>query len=99
MRSGQRPCDLLMAPQMDKVKSGSFADFLIVSELGCGIQRGCMGLGRLYQGKYVPPERTDGLLPEEKKILKEEKEVENKEDKEKEEIETSAPPAADIDLD
>ena len=32
-----------------QVKSGSFADFLIVSELGCGIQRGCMGLGRLYQ--------------------------------------------------
>ena len=46
--------------------------------------------------------RTDGLLPEEKRILKEEKEVEDKEDKEeqeKEEVETSAPPAADIDLD
>jgi len=104
MRSGQRPADLLLAPPMDKVKAGSgnFADFLIVSELGCGIQRGCMGLGRLYQGKYVPPERTDGLLPEEKRILKEEKEVEDKEDKEeqeKEEVETSAPPAADIDLD
>merc|ERR1712012_846435 len=96
MRSGQRPADLLLAPPMDKVKAGSgnFADFLIVSELGCGIQRGCMGLGRLYQGKYVPPERTDGLLPEEKRILKEDKEEE-----EKEEVETSAPPAADIDLD
>ena len=32
-----------------KAGSGNFADFLIVSELGCGIQRGCMGLGRLYQ--------------------------------------------------
>merc|ERR1719370_1658015 len=85
-----------------QVKSGSFADFLIVSELGCGIQRGCMGLGRLYQGKYVPPERTDGLLPEEKRVLEEEKEVEDKEEQkeqEKEEVETSAPPAADIDLD
>ena len=50
-------------PQMDQMTSGrgrdlselvaprtnSFSDFLIVSELGCGIQRGCMGFGRLYQ--------------------------------------------------
>merc|ERR1719370_671535 len=86
-----------------QVKSAAFADFLIVSELGCGIQRGCMGLGRLYQGKYVPPERTDGLLPEEKRVLEEEKEGEaakqEEEEKEKEEVETSATPAADIDLD
>merc|ERR1719460_1748988 len=119
MRAGQRPSDLLLAPQMDKVattnlrpelelpepqvKSGSFADFLIVSELGCGIQRGCMGLGRLYQGKYVPPERTDGLLPEEKRVLEEEKEegetTEKEKEEEEEETETSATPAADIDLD
>ena len=53
------------------------------------------------QGKYVPPERTDGLLPEEKRVLEEEKgEEETKEGKEEEEeIETSATPAADIDLD
>ena len=51
------------------------------------------------QGKYVPPERTDGLLPEEKRVLEEEKgEEETKEGKE-EETETSATPAADIDLD
>merc|ERR1719362_1869001 len=119
MRSGQRPSDLLLAPQMDKVattnlrpelempepqvKSGSFADFLIVSELGCGIQRGCMGLGRLYQGKYVPPERTDGLLPEEKRVLEEKEEdgetTEKDKEEEEEETETSATPAADIDLD
>ena len=37
-----------------QVKSSSFADFLIVSELGCGIQRGCMGLGRLYQVSSWP---------------------------------------------
>ena len=36
----------------------------MVSELGSGISRGCMNYGRLYQGKYIPPERTDGLLPE-----------------------------------
>ena len=23
-----------------------------------------MNYGRLYQGKYIPPERTDGLIPE-----------------------------------
>merc|ERR1719331_3066382 len=105
-----------MAPPMDKVattlrpelempepqvKSSSFADFLIVSELGCGIQRGCMGLGRLYQGKYVPPERTDGLLPEEKRVLEEKEEEGETTEKEKEEedTETSATPAADIDFD
>ena len=32
---------------------------LVVSELGQGIDRGYMGLGRLYQGKYVPPQRSD----------------------------------------
>merc|ERR1719334_2246252 len=89
-------------PQV-KAGSGNFADFLIVSELGCGIQRGCMGLGRLYQGKYVPPERTDGLLPEEKRILKEEKQNESEENAEEEEEENKADmadiPATDIDLD
>ena len=30
-------------------RASTFSDFLIVSELGCGIQRGCMGFGRLYQ--------------------------------------------------
>ena len=35
-----------------------------MSELGLGISRGCMNFGRLYQGKYIPPERTDGLLAE-----------------------------------
>ena len=53
------------------------------------------------QGKYVPPERTDGLLPEEKRVLEEEKEEEAKEEEEeKEETEINSPaPAADIDLD
>ena len=57
----------------------------------------------LIQGKYVPPERTDGLLPEEKRVLEEEKEGEaakqEEDEEEKEEVETSATPAADIDLD
>merc|ERR1712071_255985 len=75
----QRATEILSAPQIDKVKTSGYCDFLIVSELGCGIQRGGMSLGRLYQGKYVPPERTDGLLPEEKRLLEEAKEREEKE--------------------
>ena len=46
------------------MKTSGYCDFMVVSELGSGISRGCMDFGRLYQGKYVPPERTDGLLPE-----------------------------------
>ena len=30
-----------------------------------------MNYGRLYQGKYIPPERTDGLLHEEESVNKE----------------------------
>ena len=48
------------------MKSSSYGDFLVVSELGLGISRGCMNFGRLYHGKYIPPERTDGLLPDSK---------------------------------
>ena len=43
----------------------------MVNELGLGISRGCMDFGRLYQGKYIPPERTDGLLPEEGCVIEE----------------------------
>ena len=50
---------------LDTVHTGSgYADLLIVSELGLGISRGSMNYGRLYQGKYIPPHRTDGLLPQ-----------------------------------
>lgn len=88
-------------------RASTFSDFLIVSELGCGIQRGCMGFGRLYQGKYVPPERTDGLLPQEKIVLEALKVAETEEEgakeakKEAEEVveEVVEAPAADIDLD
>ena len=70
--------------------------------------KGCNNI--VIQGKYVPPERTDGLLPEEKRVLEDlEKEGEaSKEEQEEEqekkgevdeEVETSATPAADIDLD
>eukprot|EP00092_Neocalanus_flemingeri_P007313 GFUD01007899.1.p1 GENE.GFUD01007899.1~~GFUD01007899.1.p1 ORF type:complete len:505 (-),score=182.65 GFUD01007899.1:972-2351(-) len=56
--------EVLSPSLLDTVKTSGYCDFLMVNELGLGISRGCMGLGRLYQGKYVPPERIDGLLPE-----------------------------------
>jgi len=51
--------DVLCPTLVDKVSSAGYCDVLYVSELGSGIHRGAMGFGRLYQGKYVPPERTD----------------------------------------
>ena len=44
---------------------------MVISELGSGISRGCMNYGRLYQGKYIPPERIDGLLHEEECVIEE----------------------------
>ena len=44
---------------------------MVISGLGSGISRGSMNYGRLYQGKYIPPERTDGLLPEEESVNEE----------------------------
>eukprot|EP00092_Neocalanus_flemingeri_P036472 GFUD01039714.1.p1 GENE.GFUD01039714.1~~GFUD01039714.1.p1 ORF type:complete len:498 (-),score=173.13 GFUD01039714.1:586-1878(-) len=60
----RRASEVLSPSLLDTVKISGYCDFLIVSDLGLGISRGCMDLGRLYQGKYVPPERIDGLLPE-----------------------------------
>jgi len=47
----------------------NYSNMLVVSELGQGMSRGSIGFGRLYQGKYVPPERKDGLYIEENKDL------------------------------
>merc|ERR1712012_125983 len=44
---------------MEKVSVAGYCDVVYVSELGCGINRGAMNFGRLYQGKYVPPDRSD----------------------------------------
>eukprot|EP00092_Neocalanus_flemingeri_P014448 GFUD01015587.1.p1 GENE.GFUD01015587.1~~GFUD01015587.1.p1 ORF type:complete len:991 (+),score=328.13 GFUD01015587.1:343-3315(+) len=60
----RRASELLSPSLLDTVKTSGYCDFLMVNELGLGISRGCMDFGRLYQGKYVPPERIDGLLPE-----------------------------------
>ena len=64
MRSIKKATEVLNPLLLGNMKSSSYSDFLVVSELGLGISRGCMNFGRLYQGKYIPPERTDGLLPE-----------------------------------
>ena len=44
---------------------------MVIRGLGSGISRGSMNYGRLYQGKYIPPERTDGLLPQGKCVNEE----------------------------
>lgn len=72
-----------VVPVMDRLAAtAAYREMLYVSELGAGISRGCMGLGRLYQGKYVPPDRSDiltlatmpGTMAEEEDDKKEESE-------------------------
>ena len=62
--SGRRASQVLSSFFLETVNTSSHSDFMMVNELGLGISRGCMDFGRLYQGKYIPPERTDGQLPE-----------------------------------
>ena len=60
----RRPSEVYSSDFLETVRKSSQNDFMVVNQLGSGISRGCMNYGRLYQGKYIPPERTDGLLPE-----------------------------------
>ena len=62
--SGRRASRILSSSFLETVNTSSHSDFMVINELGLGISRGGMNYGRLYQGKYIPPERTDGLLPE-----------------------------------
>jgi len=66
--------EVLTKPLVDTVKLFAHSETLVVSQLGSGISRGSMNYGRLHQGKYIPPERTDGLLSqcEDKESVKEE---------------------------
>merc|ERR1711892_1518818 len=95
-RAMRRASELVNSYLIDTVKPSGYFDFLVVNELGSGISRGCMNFGRLYQGKYIPPERTDGLIPE----FEEDKHSEI-EEMDKEDIVEDPPTAvsADIDLD
>merc|ERR1712106_442341 len=63
-RAMRRASELMNSSLIETVKPSGYFDFLVVNELGSGISRGCMNFGRLYQGKYIPPERTDGLITE-----------------------------------
>ena len=38
---------------MEKVSMAGYCDVVYVSELGCGINRGAMNFGRLYQVKIL----------------------------------------------
>merc|ERR1719431_1916903 len=51
----------LLATSFGMWKFSGYDNCLIVSELGSGISRGSMNNGRPYQGKYIPPDRTDGV--------------------------------------
>ena len=75
------------------METSGCGDMVVVSGLGLGISRGCMNYGRLYQGKYIPPDRTDALIPhcEDKKIVKIEETVK--------EVKCNVEKSSDIDLD
>merc|ERR1719342_524681 len=45
-------------------------DILYVKDVGYGMTRGMMDLGRLYQGYYVPPDRKDFEENEEEQLEK-----------------------------
>jgi len=62
-RSVRRASEVLGEEQINAVRSSGYCDILLIEKLGCGMTRGSMHLGRLYQGRYVPPDRVDGLLP------------------------------------
>merc|ERR1712106_1162393 len=63
-RAMRRASEVFNSSLIETVKPSGYFDILVVNELGSGISRGCMNFGRLYQGKYIPPERTDGLITE-----------------------------------
>jgi len=62
-RSVRRAAEVLDPDRMESISRTGYCDILLIERLGCGISRGSMHCGRLYQGKYTPPERSDGLLP------------------------------------
>jgi len=79
--------EVLCPSLVEKVSAAGYCDVVYVSELGSGIHRGAMGFGRLYQGKYVPPDRSDvvGDMTEDEEKLEEMNEKSG-EDKDQEEL-------------
>jgi len=99
---------------VEKVSVAGHCDVVYISELGCGINRGAMNFGRLYQGKYVPPEREDIVTeeadteesddvtdPDTDQNVGQEATIEEIDDdaNEKESEQITSAPEADIDLD
>ena len=54
----------------DATQSLMNLDILYVKDVGYGMTRGMMDLGRLYQGYYVPPDRKDFEEKEEEQLEK-----------------------------
>jgi hypothetical protein len=61
----RRAEEILTPPQLQRASLSGHLDFVLISELGCGMNKGSMNYDRLYKGKYIPPERTDGIPEEE----------------------------------
>merc|ERR1711997_71227 len=72
-RPVRRAEEILTPPQLQRASLSGHLDFVLISELGCGMNKGSMNYDRLYKGKYIPPERRDGIpLEEEQEEMKDE---------------------------
>jgi len=78
-RPVRRAEEILTPPQLQRASLSGHLDFVLISELGCGMNKGSMNYDRLYKGKYIPPERRDGI-PEEEDVDEEEAKDEDAED-------------------
>lgn len=73
-RPVRRAEEILTPPQLQRASLSGHLDFVLISELGCGMNKGSMNYDRLYKGKYIPPERTDGIPEEEEEARDEDAE-------------------------
>lgn len=94
-RPVRRAEEILTPPQLQRASQSGHLDFVLISELGCGMNKGSMNYDRLYKGKYIPPERRDGIPPAE--------DEEEEETKDEDAEEVSEPvtllPKEDVDID
>jgi len=79
-RPVRRAEEILTPPQLQRASLSGHLDFVLISELGCGMNKGSMNYDRLYKGKYIPPERRDGIPLEEEQEEEEEMKDEDAED-------------------
>jgi len=76
-RPVRRAEEILTPPQLQRASLSGHLDFVLISELGCGMNKGSMNYDRLYKGKYIPPERTDGIPEEEEEEEAKEEDAED----------------------